>query len=225
MKATRPIRSDSKPPVWPPSFTKPQLKLLKEEGLFEEQIEELQRMLPRLPLLAWPALPIGPVRERLKHLENNLAAVLVAIDEIQDPGRLIRNVPAGEKPSPEVRAMLETYSRVMGDGSDPMLFRAAVSGIKPLLRATVNARIKLPKQRRRRAPSEAIRAIDGRLQVGHLRHFAPGWPHVPGESPPPEFTMRASLGGRFQRVAQICFDAIGSKADTERAIKQCRADK
>lgn len=188
-------------------FSKQQCKSLKRLGLFDEQIDLLQQLLPECAF---------PVRKQPPRTD------------------LVSKLQAIEKPLMKARKALATLRARRSVAADEALLRIRLVDAAPfddcasngveVLEHAIERSIKVlsiaqsltgaSQQRHKKAALFPIGKIDGILEVGFREH------HERSGNPPPRYTLRVSRSGKFRDIVAICYEAIKQpNSDPDRAIR------
>lgn len=186
-------------------FTNDQLTMLRDQGVIEQQIAALARVIPLCRTMWTDAAPLASVRDELQRLRRSLDLVPALVRDCENPtGRTIG------------KARREAYNRLlmalsdMGVGSDAIERLADVSG--GLNRALAD----LPEIQRRpySASARPVQCLDEALCFGWANRPLSSshvYPHEPSINPT----------SPFRAVVCICYEAFTDvrDIDPERAIK------
>lgn len=211
-------------------FTIAQRTAFQRLGLYQEQIERLRQRLPYIRIDIEPPPPIGPVRERLMKLEALLHDAERALRELLEPfDTLQTGQHPATAPSKRTRAAQRAANAILSVTEDGEVLIDARDAVKAARLATELARKKLPAQSRSVVAWRAVGAIEAELQNGFREHWNAkglGLVHRGGGNRPftpfPAYpdNWHASRSGDFAEIVGICWEAAGSAADPDRAIRK-----
>lgn len=217
------------PKGWP-HFTAAQRAELQRLGLYAEQIERLRQRLPYIRMDIEPPPLIGPVRERIMKLEALLHKAGRALHELIEPFDALQ---AGQHPATPPSERTRTAQRarivILDVAENAQILSDARDAFEAVQAAAAAARKKLPRQSRTVVAWRAVGAIEAELEHGFREHWnAKGYglvhegdddkPHAPFPNYPDGW--RASRSGAFAGIVGICWQAVGSDADHDRAIRR-----
>lgn len=222
---------------------------LRRDRLLLEQIEELEKILPRIRALSSQLPSLTEVRSHIQKISKHIDKAALEINRIeraafpeesQGSGPHISRIVRFR--SAEARGMiglgaLEAFDVLdFSDDASPSAIRL-LNELQEALRAA-GARISAKGvkdgtgkvQRRRIAHWEPIEQINRALFSGWMRHHVPGYPHQqPHEPLPPYEALAISPSGPFLRIATVCFEAAGmstvgkDSANPDKAIRRYMA--
>jgi hypothetical protein len=205
-----------------PDFEDWQIAEMQRLGLFDEEIDELRRCLDRLRASLMPAQPIAPVRKLLGALREALDGAERALKPIANPywereldGEPFRRLSDTEKLRQLARACVLSSA-----DSDPDSLDRAPALIASLALSVESALQRLPKQQRKRVCISEIRTIHLAWQRGfQSRVWTLDGGLRYGTQPPFRGVVARGDSALFPQVAQFCFDAVGSLASVDGAIR------
>ena len=191
-------------------------------GLFDEEIDELRRCLSSLRASLMPAQPVAPVRKLLGTLRAALDGAERALRPIADPlweressGDAFRRLSDTEKLRQLARACVLSSAEV-----DPDSLDRAPAVLASLAESVESALKRLPRQQRKRVCVSEIRTIHLAWQRGfQSRVWTLDGRLRDGTQPPFRGQVARGDSGLFPQVAQFCFDAVGSSASVDGAIR------
>jgi hypothetical protein len=188
-------------------FSAQQRDALVQLGLFPEQIELLEQLLPECAFAVRKQPPRTELDSKLQAIERPLMRAREAFATL----RRQQSAAAGEAllrirlvdPAP-----LDDGARSGDDALERAIDRALT-----VLSIAQNPK-RAGQQRHKRAalfPTGKIAAV---LQEGFRRHYESNG------SAPPRYTLRVSRSGEFREIVSICYEAIGEPdTDPDRAIR------
>ncbi len=211
-----------------PDFTVAQRIEFVRLGLFVEQIEQLRMCLRAIRTLIECAPPVGPVRKRMDATGKALEKASRLIRELIEPFETFQpGQPARTLPTARMRAAREVEARLLDVADDPEIMGHALDAIEAMRAAIKAANGKLPPQRRYRVPWSAVERVANGLLKGFIQHHNAegrglvrhGDELTPHASLPP-YELSPSRSGAFAEIVAICWQAAGSTADPDRAIRE-----
>jgi hypothetical protein len=205
-----------------PDFNDQQIREMQRLGLFDEEIDELRQCLSSLHATLAPAQPVAPIRKILTGLRKALGSAERALRPVADPLWERDSTHAVLSPlSAKERVMQLARSCVLSSASvDPESLDGAPALLASLAGSVDAALRSLPKQQRKRVFIPGIRKIHAAWLRGHVsRVWTLDGGLRDGTQPPFLGIVTRGDSGLFPQVAQYCFDAVGSSASVESAIR------
>jgi hypothetical protein len=198
-------------------FTTTQREALKKLGLLDEQISELQSILPGCAAMLSKPASLPAVRDKLKQT----TAVLERAERA-----LIKIVTSRSDANLEVRNRVIEVDFAVSDGTDTIEAALAALVIARESFAVATGRLRAKARHKRTADYRPIEWIGNALLHGFIKHHHRKAP-PPGRSDPilPAYTLTVSRSAPFSTIAAICYVAIGeldgSRGSTpDRAIRE-----
>lgn len=193
-----------------PSFSIEYLQQLKQFGVVEEQIEDLQNhVLPAIRLLLRPRPTLAEVRAELTGFGEAVKDLTNAIERI--------NGGVDGSAHAEVCELI-TREHWRTELTDSDVFDDLLLSLEMLQLIVKRAAAALPTTQRRPLTAKAgpVKAIDQALRSGFERHHQEA-----GQEVVPPYTLHTSSspGSPFREIVGICYAAAGANRDPERAIK------
>jgi hypothetical protein len=230
-------------------FQEYQLTDLRREGLLPEQIEELEKVLPRIRALSNQLPSLTEVRTHIQKIAKQIDKAALELQRIEYAA--FPEEQSGSEPhisrivrfrGPEERGLagldaLEAYDALdfSEDGAP-----SAVTLLEQLRSVLIAADAKIVAkgdkdcagkvQRRAVAHWEPIEQIDQALFRGWMRHHVPGFPEESATGALPAYeALAVSPSGPFLRIATVCYEAAGvsaagkDSANPDKAIRRYKA--
>jgi hypothetical protein len=173
-------------------------------GLFAEQVEGLEGLLPSLDWEGNKNPSKIDIRDRIQAISKPLIEARASLERLE----MAVLVPDSRAPDgTAIRADAPPYAVAVYDAVADFADR-----IKALADDVANTERELLEcfSGRRRAETWRISAILGQLHIGHYQYYKRCDP----EKPAPTFTMRVSANGTFAKIASTCYAAAGIKGNS-----------
>lgn len=204
-----------------PDFTDLHIQALLDLGLLPDEIDELRRCLYSLEVKLRPAPSIGPIRAYLAVADKALQQAEQVLEPLSNPlGQRSTWKEMASTPSADERVALRVRDMVLNASPDPEILDRIIPALEILRTAIADAMDGLPTQQRQRVNIAAIRHIHNAWLRGHGKHVWDDDGHLRhGKQPPFLGVVTRAYDAPFPQVAEFCFEAVGSNANVDGAIR------